>query len=122
MKRIRITAGDITAEAELNETHTAEAIWQALPISGTANKWGDEIYFAIPVDMDLENGQEIVLSGDLGYWPTGNAFCIFFGPTPVSGPGEIRPASEVNVFGRVSGDPRVFTPVKEGNSIRIEKA
>ena len=122
MKRIRITAGDITTEAELNDTHTADAIWQALPISASVNTWGDEIYFDIPVDLDLENGQEIVLSGDLGYWPTGSAFCIFFGPTPISSPGEIRPASEVNVFGRVTGDPRVFTQVKEGDGIDIEKA
>jgi len=122
MKRIKITAGDVTAEAELNDTHTAEAIWQALPISGAANKWGEEIYFGIPVDLEPENGQKIVLLGDLGYWPTGNAFCIFFGPTPISGSDEIRPASEVNVFGRISGNPGVFTRVREGDRIDIEKA
>ncbi len=122
MKRIKITAGEVTAEAELNDTTTAEAIWQALPISGTANKWGDEIYFDIPVNLKPENGQKMVLLGDLGYWPTGNAFCIFFGLTPISAPGEIRPASEVNVFGRISGDPRVFTRVKEGDGIDIAKA
>jgi len=121
MNRIKIKAGNVTAEAELNDSATADAIWQALPINGTAHIWGDEIYFTIPLALDIENGKEIVLSGDLGYWPTGKAFCIFFGPTPISGPDEIRPASEVNVFGKVTGNPKVFTQVQEGESITIER-
>jgi hypothetical protein len=59
--------------------------------------------------------------GHLGYWPSGHAFCIFFGPTPVSRGNEIRPASAVNVFGQVEGDAAIFTDAGAGNSIRIEK-
>lgn len=121
MNRIRITVGNVTAEAELNDTQTADAIWQELPINSAAHIWGDEIYFTIPLALDIENGKEIVLSGDLGYWPTGKAFCIFFGPTPISGPDEIRPASEVNVFGKVTDNPKVFKQVQEGESITIER-
>jgi hypothetical protein len=123
MKNIIIKAGEIEAEAELNESATAGAIWQALPLEGSANTWGEEIYFRIPISQDLEpNARELVELGDLGYWPQGEAFCIFFGATPISGPGEIRPASAVNIVGRLLGDPKNFLSVPSGTSVRIEKA
>jgi hypothetical protein len=118
-KKIRITAGAIEAEAELNDTMTARAIWEALPIKGRVNLWGDEIYFSIPPNLKLEAGQEVVSIGDLGYWPDGNAFCIFFGPTPVSQRGEIRPASPVTVFGKVIGNATIFKKVATGTKITI---
>jgi hypothetical protein len=118
-RRIRIIAGAIEATAELNDTATAQAIWEALPIKGRANLWGDEIYFSIPLNLQLEAGQEVISIGDLGYWPDGNAFCIFFGPTPVSQGDEIRPASPVTVFGKVIGDATVFKKVAEGTKIII---
>jgi hypothetical protein len=119
-KKIQISAGAIEAGAELNDTRTAQAIWEALPITGRANIWGDEIYFSIPLRLKLEAGQELVSIGDLGYWPDGNAFCIFFGPTPVSQGDEIRPASPVTVFGKVIGDARVFKKVAAGTKITIK--
>lgn len=118
-KKIQIRAGAIETEAELNDTRTAQAIWEALPITGRANLWGNEIYFSIPVKLKLEAGQEVVNIGDLGYWPEGNAFCIFFGPTPVSQGDEIRPASPVTVFGKVIGDAEVFKKVATGTKITI---
>ncbi|KKK49235.1 hypothetical protein LCGC14_3137080, partial [marine sediment metagenome] len=79
MKRtIQIKVDGIECEATLNNSRTAEAIWEALPIVASINTWGDEVYFAIPVKLELEEGQELVAVGDLGYWPTGSAFCIFF--------------------------------------------
>ena len=123
MKRqIRIKAGSTTALAEINNTKTADAIWQALPISSDANTWGDEIYFAIPVKLEPENGQEVVDLGELGYWPPGRAFCIFFGPTPVSRSGEIRAASAVNVFGKLISDFEVLKQVKQGEKVVVERA
>ena len=122
MKRqIQIKAGKVDAKAELNDTKTADAIWQALPLKSRVNTWGDEVYFEIPVHLDLEDGKELVAAGDLGYWPTGACFCIFFGPTPMSKGNEIRPASAVNVFGKVIGDPEVFKKVKDGEAIVIER-
>jgi len=118
-KKIRIRAREIEAEAELNDTGTAQAIWEKLPIKGHVNLWGDEIYFSIPLSLKLEAGQEVVSIGDLGYWPDGNAFCIFFGPTPVSKGGEIRAASAVTVFGKVIGDATVFKNVTTGAEITI---
>ncbi len=121
MPRIKITAGDVVAFAELNDTATAKAIWNALPIEARASTWGDEIYFSIPVYLEEENAQEVVEKGDLGYWPPGNAFCIFFGRTPASRGDEIRPASPVNVIGRVEGDPTVFKKVHNGERVRLEE-
>lgn len=120
-KRIRITAGAIEATAELNYTRTAQVIWEALPIAGRVNLWGDEIYFSISPSLELEAGQEVVNVGDLGYWPDGNAFCIFFGSTPVSQGDEIRPASPVTVFGKVIGDPTVFRKVATKTKITVRR-
>jgi hypothetical protein len=120
-RRIRIKAGGVEVTAELNETRTAEAVWQALPITGEANRWGEEIYFSIPVSLEEENAREVVSAGDLGYWPPGSAFCIFFGPTPMSKGQEIRPASPVNVFGKIIGDARVLRQVASGTEITINK-
>ena len=122
-KRINIKAGAVEAGAVLNDSATAQKIWVSLPIEARASTWGDEIYFAIPVKAPLEkNAQELVAVGDLGYWPTGSAFCIFFGPTPMSRGDEVRPASAVNVIGRVFGDARVFKKVPSGSKVRIEAA
>ena len=119
-KKIKIKTGQVEASAELNETDTAQAIWEALPINGRANLWGDEIYFSIPVNIGLEHGQELVDVGELGYWPPGKGFCIFFGPTPMSEVDQPRPASAVTVFGKVSGDSSVFKQVKSGAEVIIE--
>ena len=120
-KRIRIKAGKVQALAELNDTRTAQAIWDKLPIKGRANIWGDEIYFGIPVSGIKEKGQELVEVGDLGYWPPGQAFCIFFGPTPMSEGDKPRPASPVTVFGQVVGDAAIFKQVDAGTEVTLEK-
>ena len=122
MRRVRITAGGVVAFAVLNDSRTADAVWEALPIRGRANLWGDEIYFSIPVTLQSEAGRAVVEAGDLGYWPPGKAFCIFWGPTPASTGDEIRPASPVNVFGRLEGDPRAFDGVPHGAQVLVERA
>ena len=121
-REITITAGQVTVSAALNDTDTAAAIWDALPIEASANIWGDEIYFGIPVSAAGELGQEVVDLGDLGYWPPGSAFCMFFGPTPMSRGDEIRPASPVTVIGNMHGDVTVLKRVPSGAPVRIERA
>lgn len=122
MKReIKIQAGPVYAEAELNDTDTARAVWNALPVRATANTWGEEIYFEIPLRHPLELGQEVVQAGDLGYWPTGRAFCIFFGPTPASKGDEIRPASPVTVIGHLRSNPQSFRHVRDGVRVVITR-
>ena len=121
-RRLRIQAGTISLAAELNDSPTAAAIHAALPLEAEAQTWGDEIYFRIPVEQKLEaSAVEVVAVGDLGYWPTGRAFCIFFGPTPASRGDEIRPASAVNLVGRVLGDARVLKAVQDGELVRLEQ-
>ena len=120
-RQIRIRVGSVIALANLYNTKTAEAIWQALPFNGKVNTWGKEIYFGTPLKEGLEAGQSLVNPGDLGYWPPGNAFCIFFGPTPASNGDEIRAASAVSIFGRLVDDPMVFEDIKEGEQIVIER-
>ena len=120
LRKIRIKAGDVEVSAELNGTSTAHAIWDALPINGRVNRWGDEIYFQIPVSMNLEQGQDLVEVGDLGYWPGGKAFCIFFGPTPMSTQDQPVPASPCTVFGRITGDAIVLRKVPSGSEISVQ--
>jgi hypothetical protein len=121
-RSITIRIGDVTVPGELNESPTASLIWKALPVEGTANQWGAEIYFAIPVKAKLdETARDVVERGDLGYWPPGHALCIFFGPTPASRGDEIRPSSPVNLVGKIGGDLRIFKDAAEGTQVRVER-
>ena len=122
-KKILITAGKVEMEASLSENHSASLLWAALPITGRANTWGEEIYFAIPLEAEPEQGaREEMEVGEIAYWPPGKAFCIFFGPTPASS-GEVpRAASAVNPLGRVDGDAKRFIEVQNGEEVRLERA
>src|SRR5215510_2492296 len=119
---LRIVAGSVAAQATLDGSRTARAVWEALPIEAAAQTWGDEIYFTIPVSLPEDDAQAVVERGDLAYWPPGQAFCVFFGPTPASHGDECRPASPVNVFGHIDGDPTVFKAVHAGARVRLERA
>ena len=122
MKKIIIKAGDRTFEARLLETETAKEIYNALPIEGYAQTWGDEIYFSVPVGVDKEQGaKEEVEIGDLAFWPPGSAFCIFFGPTPVSSGNKPCAASPVNVFGKIEGKTDALKTVNSGDLIKVIK-
>jgi uncharacterized protein len=119
--RIIIRIGTLAMEADLNDTPTANKIAAAVPIRTSFNTWGDEIYFAIPVTAALDDSaQEVVEIGDLGYWPPGQALCIFFGQTPASQPGKIMPASAVNAVGKVYGDATRFKAVMREREVVLE--
>lgn len=122
MTKITIESGDIILEAVLNDSDTARAVSALLPFTGSANVWGDEIYFSIPVHVEQsEDAKQEVEIGDLAFWPVGDAFCIFFGPTPVS-TGEIPKAySPVNVFGKIHGDSTILKKVSNGDEIKVFK-
>ena len=120
MNAIIISAGDVSLPAELNDSPTARQVWETLPIEGTAKTWGDEVYFEIPVVAGQEpDARAEVEVGELGYWPVGRAFCIFFGPTPASTDERPQAYSPVNVLGRVLGDVSRFRAVREGTRVRI---
>jgi hypothetical protein len=119
---LRIVAGPVSQTATLDDSPTARAVWQALPIEATAETWGEEIYFGIPVSLTESGARAVVERGDVAYWPPGRAFCVFFGRTPASRGEEIRPASPVNVCGRLDGDPAEFGKVHAGMPVRLERA
>ena len=120
-KAIKITAGQIQVEAELNDSPTAKSIFETLPIKAKGYRWGGEIYFSIPVEAGLEaDSREILESGELGYWPTGSAFCIFFGTTPASEANEIRAASAVNIVGSIKSDISQLPDIPDGAIVYIK--
>ncbi|NIA21748.1 MAG: hypothetical protein GWP05_07250 [Anaerolineaceae bacterium] len=121
MARIRITAGEVSLEAELNDSATAAKLLEALPISGSGNRWGDEIYFSIPVSADRETEARAEMEvGEIAYWPPGSAFCIFWGPTPASSGSEPRAASPVNPLGKIDGDAALLGSVPDGAEVTID--
>ena len=121
-RKIQITIGHLSMEAELTESGTANALWEALPIRGSANVWGEEIYFQVPVEAPLEDSaREEMEVGEIAYWPPGSAFCIFFGRTPASVDDAPRAASPVNPLGKVSGNPKEFLSVRSGEEVLLER-
>ena len=121
-RRIKITAGEVEVSAVLHSTGTADLVWSSLPIEASGSTWGDEIYFRTPIEAREEDAREVVDMGDVGFWPPGQALCLFFGPTPASRGDEIRPASPVNVLGRIEGDPTVLKAVRSGATVLVERA
>lgn len=123
MPIISITAGQVTLPAELNDSPTAQLVWEALPIEGPAKTWGDEVYFEVPVEAGPAPDARAEMDvGELAYWPMGRALCIFFGPTPASTDQRPRAYSPVNALGRVQGDATRFRAVQEGEVVRVERA
>ena len=120
MTHIRIQIGEIEIYGTVNGSDVAKSVVSVLPINSSFNTWGDEIYFPIPIELDITDGQEVVLAGDIAYWPPGHALCIFYGQTPAISDGEIRAASEVYVIGNIQGDADVLKSVDKGAKISIE--
>ena len=122
MRKISIGIKDVELKANLLDTVTADAIYDALPIMCSVNVWGEELYFEIPVTIKEEaEAKEIVEIGDLAFWPMGSAFCIFFGRTPVSTDSNPRAVSPVNVFGKLEGNIDVLKNVVNGDMIQVKR-
>ena len=122
VRKILITISNLSVSAELNSSISADKIWEALPLSGSVNVWGDEIYFEIPVSLkEVSDAQQEVDIGTLAYWPPGSALCVFFGKTPASTSDKPKAYSPVNILGSVDGDSKIFKIVKAGDQIVIDK-
>jgi hypothetical protein len=122
MNRITIKAGSLELAAMLYDTPTAELIYHALPLRGEVQTWGDEIYFNVNLEIKPEkDAREEVEEGELGYWPMGPAFCIFFGPTPVSRGSKPKAYSPVNVFGKVLDNWRLLKDIRNGDLVTVTK-
>jgi len=120
-KNIKIISGKLEFPVELNNSRTSQEIIKKLPIVSTANRWGDEIYFKIPVYIELENGIETLDIGSVAYWPPGNAFCIFFGRTPASIEEKPQAASPVTLVGKIADDSylRYLKEIMDGDIIEL---
>ena len=123
MYPIQIQAGSKTISAQLNDSRTARTIWENLPILSWVQTWGDEIFFdtSLQIPLEEEYAEEVVQCFDMGYWPSGGAFCIFFGATPISAEGEIRPASAVTIIGRVEGTVEDFKQMMGETHIKVDR-
>jgi hypothetical protein len=122
-RKIKMTVGPVVLEAELFDTPTADAIWNALPFDSTASTWGEEVYFSTPVQVEREtDARDVVQPGELAFWVEGDSIAIGFGRTPISQGNEIRLAARTNIWGRALGDVRQLKSVKPGAAIRVEKA
>ena len=123
MARIQIEFSDFSVRATLMNTPTAQIVQQKLPFSSRVNRWGEEIYFSIPVAAELEpDARDVVEKGEIGYWPPGRAMAIFFGPTPASQSDECRAASDVNVFARLEGELTLLSSVSPGARVSVRMA
>lgn len=123
MRRLRMTIGSVTLDAELFDTPTADAIWNALPFASKAQTWGEEVYFSTPVSVKREaDARDVVQAGELAFWIEGDSIAVGFGRTPISRGDEIRLAARTNIWGRALGDVKQLKSVKAGAAIKLEKA
>ncbi len=122
LKILLKSVGEIRVGLSGENPRTIEGIWASLPFESTVSKWGDEIYFEIPVEMGEENSKVEVEVGDVAYWPDGRALCLFFGRTPSSVDEKPRAYGPVNVVGKIEGDPTILRKAKSGEKVRVEKA
>jgi len=121
-RQITITSNEIEVVAGIDDSETANSIWEALPIESSVSTWGEEIYFTIPVKIEeSEDARQDMDIGELGYWPPGSALCVFFGRTPASTSDQPRAASNVNPFGMVSGDVKPLHSIRSGESVTVSR-
>ncbi len=121
--KIRISWDKREVFGVLNDTPTSKRLFESLPCSSAANTWGEEVYFSVPVQAELEpDAREVVPPGTICFWVQGRSLAIPFGPTPVSRADECRLVTKVNVLGKLEGDPRVLKSVSDGDKIRVEAA
>jgi hypothetical protein len=120
MQRIRFDFGTLSLDAELLDTPTAQAIAAALPLTGSALTWGEEVYFEVPVKLKREaDARAVVTPGEIAYWPDGHCIALGFGRTPISQGGETRLAAPCNVFARALSDVKALAAVKAGTRVEV---
>jgi len=92
---------------------TIDALVRKLPVEGRAALWKEEVYFETPIKMGEEKAKGTVEKGTIAFWPMGSAVCIFYG--------ESQPYSPVSILGKITENLELFSRVKSGTKIRVEK-
>jgi len=118
--RVIVDGRELEANWTDDAPETKAALADTLPVASEATRWGDELYFDVPIDVPAENAREVVPEGAIAYWPTGNVLCLFWGPTPASEDDEPRAASPVNVVARVT-ETEPLTEIEGGAQVRLEQ-
>ena len=121
--RIRISWEGGELFAQLKDTPTAQAIMAALPHTAQANTWGEEVYFKIPANAELEAiATDVVDPGTVCYWVEGSSLAFPYGRTPASTSNECRLVTAVNILGNLEGDPAELSRISAGDSVTVSVA
>ena len=121
-RQLLLTIGDVTLRAELFDTPTARALYEAAPFESSASTWGEEVYFDTPLSLAREaDARAVVEAGELAFWVEGSSIATGFGPTPISRGEEIRLAAPTNIWGRALDDVRALTPVRDGAPVLVSR-
>lgn len=119
--RIKWSGGELTGTLE--DTPTSRKLVEALPCTSSANTWGEEVYFSVPIDVKLEpNARQVVDPGTICFWVQGSSLALPFGPTPISQGDECRLVTAVNILGKLDGDPELLSSIRDGDQITVESA
>ena len=120
MKQIKLIFKNKELILTLRNTKTANAIFKASPFKANIQKWGEEIFFNIPLKVDLEKEAKSVIEfGEVAFWTEGSAIAIGYGPTPISTKDEIKLVAPCNIWADSKFDKDFFRDVYEEDKVEV---
>ncbi len=113
---IKILSQGVSIEGELTRVaapRTVEAVASKLPLEGPSMLKGDQVQLKVHLKLGAEKPKREMVAGSIGYWPLGDAICIFLRDS--------KPYSPVNKIGRTTSDPNLIARRVAGSTLRIER-
>ncbi len=112
-----IEIGGLTLEVALYDCQAAKDLAATLPQTISMSRWGGEYYGRLAAPLAAKGGmRDDYEIGEVALWPPGNAFCIFFGPTPASTGDQPKMASPGIPLGRITANAAALD--KLGGSVK----